>query len=207
MIPGDVRIDVQVWCPDLSWSEPTGMERKAGWHGRARASLVVRVPAEMPEAMKGLYADYQRRLKDPRVAVADKMEILAKVAGEKHYFAARFIHEACNAFPAGSLKDAAIEHLARLAQFGTAYESFPYLLDALADDKTPVEDRRALLDWIAPVAEAGWYQRLGGQVSYWYPDSLRTQALDTLNRLAKGRDPYLAAKAVDILKSMSKKKE
>jgi len=205
MIPGHLRIAVQVWCPAGPPDETSG--EKAIWQGRARAALEIRIPADMPEDMKTRYADYQKRLNDSGLPLSDKMEILAKVAAEKHYFAARFIREACDTLSVGSLKDSAIEHLAKLARFGTAYESFPFLLNALSDDKTPVEARRVLLDWIAQVAEAGWYQRLGEQVSYSYPEPLRKQGLDALNRVSTGRDPYLAAKAADILKRLSEKKE
>ena len=204
MIPGDVRIAVQVWCPANALGETK--EEKASWQGKTRGYTEVLVSSEMSSEMAARFEMWKKKLNDPEATEEEQLKILADAAAEKHYFAAHFIRDACGTLPPGPVREAAIKHLVGLAKFGTAYESFPFLLEVMGDDKTPQETREDLLGWVGEILKDHGHKYLAGQAWHHYPEPLLKQAKDLVEQLAKDRNPYVAAKAREVLKALEEKK-
>jgi len=204
MIPGDFRIGVQIWCPErLLGSEYRSNE--SVWNGQISSQLKVKVSAEMPDNMKDRYEQLRKRLLAADVRREDQLSILSEVAAEKHYFAAHFVRETYDAADPGRVKEAALRHLVELAQFGTAYESFPLLVKVMEQDDTPQDVRLTLLEWIGKVLARG-YQELAEQAFHRYSEPLQEEARKAIGRLAQGRNPLVAAKAQEVLKRLEAKK-
>ncbi|MGB2614458.1 MAG: hypothetical protein WBD63_01090 [Phycisphaerae bacterium] len=203
MIPGDLRIAVQVWCPANVLGETK--EEKASWQGKAQDHMGVFISAEMSAEMKTRHEDCRAEIERPTVPVEKKLEILAAVAEEKHYFAARFIRETYDAAEPGRVKEAALRHLVDLAMFGTAYESFPLLVKVMEQDDAPQDIRLTLLGWIGEILARQGYQGLAEQAIHLYPAPLQEEARQAIQRLAQDRNPFVAAKAQEVLKRLEGK--
>ena len=203
MIPGDVRIAVQVWCPANVLGETK--EEKASWQGKAQDHMGVFISAEMSAEMKTRYEEYRAEIERPTVSVKKELEILVAVAEEKHYFAARFIRETYDAAEPGRVKEAALRHLVDLAMFGTAYESFPVLVKVMEQEDAPQDIRLTLLGWIGEVLARQGYQGLAEQAFHRYPEPLQEEARQAIQRLAQDRNPFVAAKAQEVLTRLEAK--
>jgi hypothetical protein len=199
MIPGKGVMIAQLWCPPEA-----DRASKEAWHGRIQSpELKVGIAADMPAELKRRYEDLKKQLLAPEAKAEDQVKILTSVAGEKHYFAARFIREACDSLSPGPVKDEAVRHLLELARFGTAYESFEYLLGVIGDDKTPVETRQEGLAWLARCLRDDGGQTLASQANYSYPEASLKMTLQVIRKIADGRDPYLAVEARQVLKELA----
>jgi len=205
MIPGRVRIAVQVWCPPRKFWQEKGVENV--WNGRVYGETVVVVPTQMAPEMKERYAGLRKELEDAQVGAERKIKILAEMAADRHYFAAHFIRDAYETLEPGRVKEAALEHLVDLAQFGTAYESFPLLVEVMADEKTPQETRKTLIGWMGDVLARGGRQNLAGQAFHQYPEPLQQEVRQAIKLLARDRNPLIAAKAREVLKRLPDEKE
>jgi len=205
LFPGKMSIIVRFFCR-ISPIE----DRPSGkiWQGRIYTEDVVAdIPLEIPAEMKNRYEELKKRLLAPDAVQKAQLKVLSDVAAEKHYFAAHFIREACDSLPAGPLHDAAVGQLVELAKFGTAYESFEYLIGVAGDEKTPLNLRESLLAWFGEILGNHGRQWLAEQAGYKYPENLVKQARELIERLSNGRDPYLAAKAREILKTIAAKEK
>jgi hypothetical protein len=156
--------------------------------------------------MKTRYEEHRAEIERPTVPVEKKLEILAEVAGEKHYFAARFIRETYDVAEPGRVKEAALRHLLDLAKFGTAYESFPLLVKVMEQENAPQDIRLTLLGWIGEVLARQGYQRLAEQAFHRYPEPLQEEARQTIQRLGQDRNPFVAARAREVLKALEPEK-
>jgi hypothetical protein len=212
MLPGRARIRGD-FCNshNIFYTFPENRTREKevkwenAWVGRAFDTTDVSVADRQSAEDQERYDGYRLTLQDPATSADEKLKILAEVAGEKHYFAARFIRETYDAAEPGRVKEAALRHLVDLAMFGTAYESFPLLVKVMEQDDAPQNIRLTLLEWIGKVLARG-YQELAEQAFHRYPEPLQEEARQAIGRLAQGRNPLVAAKAQEVLKRLEAKK-
>ena len=208
MLPGTAHLKGGLQC----WTDKYGFgaeERKRwpnGWVGWAYGHATVKVASDLPAETRQRYDNYRRTLQDPEAPAEEKLKALAQVAGEKHYFAARFIRETYDAAEPGRVKEAALRHLVDLAMFGTAYESFPLLVKVMEQEDAPQDIRLTLLGWIGEVLARKGYQGLAEQAFHRYSEPLLEEARQAIGRLAQGRNPFVAAKAQEVLKALKAKK-
>lgn len=207
MLPGKACVTVTVYGPSAEYRALTDgrpQRVKNGWTGRAEAGLALEVPAAESAAMKDRYAECRERLRDPLVPAEQKGRLLVQVAGEKHYFAARFLREAHDALPAGPMRDAAIGGLLALAKLGTGHEAAPLLLKSMGDPNVAQPQRELILAWAEeslaqkgrlPVADQAWYT---------WPDEHLKAARAAIEQLTGDRNPYLAARAKEALRRLEK---
>jgi len=213
MLPGRARIRASFRnSHNAFWESRTLREIKEvnwenGWVGSAFDTTAVSVADRLAAEDQERYAGYRRTLQDPSTFPEEKLKVLSEVVAERHYFAARFIRDAYEAFEPGPVKEAALEHLVDLAQFGTAYESFPLLVEVMADEKTPQEIRKTLIGWMGDVLARGGRQNLAGQAFHQYPEPLQQEARQAIKLLARDRNPLIAAKAREVLKRLPDEKE
>lgn len=210
MMPGKATVDAGL----MNDSHYVRVENKRdgqpldnAWMGEVVSKKVVTVSGEMAPSMKARYDDAKKRLLAPGTSDVERLKILADVAAEKHYFAARFIRGACEFLPKGEARDAAIGHLVELAKFGTAYESVPYLVKTLSDEDVPSKTRQVLLDWLGKLLMGRGFDKLAMQAGYRYPVQVLEGARAAIQSLSTGRDPYLAAQAREILKTIEAKEK
>jgi len=202
-LPGKARIAVAFESPSdtylaLTDGKPVRLEN--AWTGRITAAIDVDVPPEMSAEMKKRYDETRERLADPLVPAEQRGRLLAIVADEKHYFAARFVLEMSRSLPAGAMHDAALWQLAKLAKTGAGYEGIPALLDAMTDASVEQTLRVALLEWAAlSLAQKGRLP-IADQALYVWPDDLLKRARDQMKRLTEDSNPYFAAKAKELLR-------
>jgi len=207
MLPGTAHLKGGLKC----WTDKYGdwgEEPKRwpnGWVGYAYGHATVKVASDLPAEARQRYDKYRRTLQDSEAPAEEKLKALAEVAGEKHYFAARFIRETYDAAEPGRVKEAALRHLVDLAMFGTAYESFPLLVKVMEQDDTPQDVRLTLLGWIGEVLARKGYQGLAEQAIHLYPEPLQEEARQTIQRLAQDRNPFVVAKAQEVLKRLEAK--
>jgi hypothetical protein len=175
---------------------------KNAWTGRASADLQVEAPAAMSAEMIKRYADIREQLADKIVPAEQKGRLLAQVAEEKHYFAARFLREVAETQPPGPLRDAAVWQLVKLMKVGTAYEAIPMLLGYMAVAKNDLAIRVAILDWAAEALAQEGRLSIANQAKYTWPDALRKDARDKIKGLTEDRNPYLGARAKEALKRL-----
>ena len=91
-LPGKARIAVAFESPSdtylaLTDGKPVRLEN--AWTGRITAAIDVDVPPQMSAEMKKRYDETRERLADPLVPGEQRGRLLAIVADEKHYFAAK----------------------------------------------------------------------------------------------------------------------
>jgi hypothetical protein len=207
MLPGTAHLrgGLECWTDKYgNWGEEPNRWPN-GWVGHAYGYATIKVASDLPAETRHRYDNYRRTLQDSAISPEEKLKILAEVAGEKHYFAARFIRETYDAAEPGRVKEAALRHLVDLAMFGTAYESFPLLVKVMEQDDAPQDIRLTLLGWIGKVLVRG-YQELAEQAFHRYPEPLQEEARQAIQRLAQDRNPFVAAKAQEVIKSLEAKK-
>ncbi|MCX5675367.1 MAG: hypothetical protein NTX87_10215 [Planctomycetota bacterium] len=203
LLPGKARITVAFESPSdtylaLTDGKPVRME--TAWTGHIDAAIDVDVPPEMSAEMKKRYNEMRERLADPLVPGEQRGRLLAIVADEKHYFAARFVQEMSKSLPAGAMRDAALWQLAKLAKAGAGYEGIPALLDAMTDANVEQTLRVALLEWAALSLTQKGRLPIAEQAIYVWPDDLLKRAREQMKRLTEDSNPYFAAKAKELLR-------
>jgi len=206
LLPGRMVVTVTVLNEGNSYQALTDgktVRVDSAWTGRVYAHLAVDVPATISPVLKARYDECRERLADPLVPAEQKGRLLLKVAGEKHYFAARFLRETAEGLKPGPMRDAAIGCLADLARFGTACESVPLLVQAMNDPNVAQLARENLLAWAADTLAAKGRVRIGDQAWYVWPEPLRKTALEAVEQMTKDRNPYLGARAKEALKRLS----
>ena len=208
MLPGTAHLrgGLECWTDKYgNWGEEP-KRWPNGWVGYAYGHATVKVASDLPAETRQRYDKYRRTLQDPEAPAEEKLKALAQVAGEKHYFAARFVRETYDAAEPGRAKEAALRHLVDLAMFGTAYESFPLLVKVMEQDDAPQDIRLTLLGWIGEILVRQGYQRLAEQAIHQYPAPFQEEARQAIKSLAQDRNPFVAAKAQEVLKALDAKK-
>jgi hypothetical protein len=203
MLPGKARVTAALHSPTdayVALTDGKTLRFENGWTGHIYTSLMLDVPDEMSPEMRKRYDALGDQLKDPLVPAEQKGQLLEILAGEKHCFAARFLRQMCETLPAGAMRDAATWQLLKLAKVGTAYESIPLLLGWMLDAKTDQAIRVAVMEWAAKSLARKGRLPIADQASYTWPDALQKQARDGLQALTKDRNPYLAAKARELIR-------
>jgi len=203
LLPGKMQVTVTVLNEGSAYqslADGKTVRMENAWTGRVYAHLAADIPATLSPAMKARYAEHRERLADPLVPAEQKGRLLVKIAGEKHYFAARLLRETADGLTPGPMRDAAIGGLTDLAKFGTAYESIPLLLQAMNDANMAQLTRENLLAWAADALAANGRARIGDQAWYVWPEALRKSALEAIAQMTKDRNPYLGAKAKEALR-------
>jgi len=202
MLPGRVHVIVGVNVPPdgrAAATEVKPIRPENVWTGQLSASVVVDAAAEESPAIRSRYEDCRARLADPQAPAEQKVRLLAQVADEKHYWAADFIRDQCDALPQGPLRDAAFGQLLRLAKVGTAYESIPLLVDSMTSPRLDPQVRAAILDWTVESLIQKGRLTIAGQAAYQWPEVLQKEARDEIVRLRNDRNADLAALARDAL--------
>ena len=205
LLPGRATITVAVNSPtDRYRSLTDGREQtiERGWTGHIYASMTVDVTADISPQMAARYDHIARQLADPIIPADQKGRMLAIVGEEQHYFAAKFLRDIAEAFPAGPLRDAAVWQLLKLAKLGTAYEAIPILLVKMTDPNTKQDIRVAILDWAAESLRQAGRLPIDDQATYVWPETLLKQARDQVQRLTADPNPYFAARAKDALRQL-----
>jgi hypothetical protein len=208
MLPGTAHLRGGLECWTDTYGHWGGESKRwpNGWVGYAYGYATVKVASDLPAETRQRYDNHRRTLQDPATSPEDKLKTLAEVAGEKHYFAARFIRETYDVAEPGRVKEAALRHLLDLAKFGTAYESFPLLVKVMEQENAPQDIRLTLLGWIGEVLARQGYQRLAEQAFHRYPEPLQEEARQTIQRLGQDRNPFVAARAREVLKALEPEK-
>jgi hypothetical protein len=210
MIPGKAVVDAGL-LNDAHYvreeDQARGRLLEDAWQGEIVSKKAVTVSGEMAAAMKARYEAAKKKLQASETSADERRKILAEVAAEKHYFAARFLREACESLPTGDTRDAAIGHLAELAKFGTAYESASYLAKVSRDESVSGKTRQIILEELGMLLEYKGSILLAGQADYQYPKPVLEEARAAVLSLSTGRDPYLAAQAREILKKLEEKEK
>ena len=206
MVPGKARITVGFHSPSdmyvsLTDGRKTLLER--AWTGHVYAGLTVNVPDEISPAMKKRYDDVRGQIADPLVPAEQKGRLMQVVAAENHIFAERFIRDLCTSLPAGRMRDVAIFELLKLAKVGTAYECVPLLLKWMGDAGIDQDTRVAIVDWAADALAHKGRMVIADQAFYTWPEAVRKQAREELQRMTKDSNPYFAARARDDLKRIA----
>jgi len=205
LLPGKMHLTVTVLSDANSYQSLTDgktVRVDSAWTGRVHAHLAIDVPATPSAAMKARYDEYRERLADPLVPGEQKGWLMVKVAGEKHYFAAKFLRETAEALKPGPMRDAAIGCLTDLAKFGTGYEAIPMLVQAMNDQNVAQQTRENLLAWAADALAAKGRVHINDQAWYVWPEALRKSARDAIAGMTKDRNPYLGARAKDALRRL-----
>lgn len=202
-LPGKARISVAFHSPSdtylaLTDGKPARLEH--AWTGHLYATLSVDVADEMSPEMKKRYDEVRERLADPLVPTDQRGRLLATVADEKHYLAARFVQDVYKGLPAGAMRDTALWQLLRLAKDGVGYEAIPLLLDAMTDINVEQSIRVALLEWATDSLAQKGRLAIACQASYTWPDELLQRAREQVKRLTEDSNPYFAAKAKELLR-------
>jgi hypothetical protein len=173
----------------------------------AAAKAILTVDKEIPEEMQKRFSAFRKALNDSDRPTHEKEEILKEVACEKHYFAARFIRKAYENLPNGPVKEAALRHLVDLARFGTAFDSCTLLINIMGDEETRQDIRVEIMDWLGEILRKnGKYPLANLQVIHRYPPEIQEEARRALKRLADDRNPFVAAKAREVLDHLQKSK-
>ena len=203
MLPGKARIVVGFHGASDTYTALTDgkpVRQANAWVGHVYAGIESDVPAEMSAEMKKRYGELRERLCDPLVPAEQRGRMLAILADEKHYFAARFIAEQSLSLPAGPMRDAALWQLLKLAKAGTAYAWIDILLGKMNDPNVEQQIREAILDWAADSLIQKGRLSIADQAVCEWPDTLLKQAREEIKRMTEDRNPYLAAKAKELLK-------
>jgi len=163
----------------------------------------------MSPAMKARYDQAADTLADPKVELKVRLAFLDEIAAEQHLFAARFVAKTWKDNTDPAIKAAALNKLLDLLQFGTAYESLPDMVKLLKDEDTPAEIRKRIFDIIGKMWLAGGLPgfRIGGLAGYRLPEDILKEIVALVKSLSTGKDPYLAAKAREILKTIEAKEK
>jgi len=171
------------------------------WVGYSGARLKLDVPNKMSDEMVARYEKVEKALADPRLDVKERLGILAKIAGEQHYFAARFVSKIWKEAKDLAIKSAALGHTVSLLEFGTAYESFDEMMDVLVQEDQPEDIRHRILTLLGRVL---LYSNHPGFIvakqAYWeLSESSQKKAHDAIKKLSEGPDPALSIEARKIL--------
>jgi hypothetical protein len=206
MLPGKALVGVRWHSPCNQWVSGTTGKIQT-WDNGYTASAANFLPlmdisADPSPAMKKRFEDVQRKLEDPLVPAEQKGRMLAIMGDEQHYFAARFLREFAEKQPAGPMRDAAVWQLLRLAKVGTAYEAIPMLITRMADTVTVQDTRVAILDWATESLAGGATINIAGQAVYEWPEDLKKQARDAIQKMAADPNPYLASRAKDAVRKL-----
>jgi len=203
MLPGKARITVGFHGPSdtyMALTDGKPVKQATAWVGHLYASLEVEAPAEMSPEMTKRFDEVRERLADPLMPAEQKGRLLAIMADEKHYFATQFIAEHRQSLPPGPMRDAAIWQLLKLAKLGAAYKWIDLVLEGMNDPNVEQSIRVAILEWTADaLAQKGRYPILD-QAFYQWPDDLLKRGRDQMKRATEDPNPYLAAKAKELLK-------
>ena len=176
------------------------------WRGSASAHTDVEVSSGMADEMNRKFSEATAMLRDKGVATEKKLQSLAAIGAEKHYFAARFVWDTWKTTNA-EIKSAAFDHLLSLLKFGTAYEALPDVLKVLQDEHVNDELKGRILDVLSGMRLKGKTPgiNIADQAFYRIPEPLLKEVLGVLKRISESDDAKLAAKAKAILESGVKK--
>jgi hypothetical protein len=205
LVFGKADITVAVRSPSdayVSLADGKAGRVAEAWTGQAAAAVSLDISDAESPALAARLAEVRTQLADPLVRAEEKGRLLADVAAEQNYAAPRFLRDVYNQLPAGPLRDAALWQLVKLAQVGTAYESVPLLLTAMGDAHTDQQVRVGILDWTASALADGGRMNLADQAQYTWPADVQKDARAALEKLKTDRNPYLAARAKDALKTV-----
>ena len=190
-----------------------GEKKRVPYPGATKSNvfsgLTIEIDSEMSPEMSARYEKHLAIILDKTQAVETRLPILDKVAGEKHYFAVKFVRDIWTKADEGLLKGVALKHLVSLVEFGTAYEALPDLLEALEDESTSPPVRKQILDIFARMSLVDKQVsglRIVGSGFYVLPNELHQRTLAVVKTIATGKDPQLAAKAKEILEDGQDKK-
>jgi hypothetical protein len=203
MLPGKARITAGFHGPSDTYNSLTdgkAVKQPTAWVGHLYSSIEVDVAAEISPEMKKRFDEVRERLADPLVPAEQKGRMLAIVADEKNYFAARFIAEQCLSLPPGPMRDAALWQLLKLAKPGAAYAWFDILLGKMTDTGVEQPTREAILEWAAAALIQKGRLSILDQACYEWPENLFRQAREQIKHMTEDLNPYLAAKAKELLK-------
>ena len=91
-----------------------------------------------------------------------------------------------------------------LAKFGTGYENIPALLVALNDSFCSADNRRGILALLNQMNLGGHVPgvSIADQGYYPLPDELLKECTKSLDTASKGRDPYIASEAKNLLEKV-----
>jgi hypothetical protein len=203
MLPGKARITVGFHGPSDTYQALTDgkpVKQATAWVGHLYSSFEVDVPAEISPEMKKRFDELRERLADPLVPAEQKGRLLAGVADEKNFFAARFLAEQRLSLPPGPMRDAALWQLLKLAKLGASYKWIDLILEGMNDPNVEQTIRVAILEWTADALIQKARLSILDQAFYQWPDDLVKRARDQVKRAAEDRNPYLAAKAKELMK-------
>jgi hypothetical protein len=203
MLPGKARITVGFHGPSDTYFALTDgkpVKQATAWVGHLYSSFEVDVPAEMSPEMKKRFDEVRERLADPLVPAEQRGRLLAGVAEEKNYFAVRFIAEQRLSLSPGPMRDAALWQLLKLARLGAAYKWLDLVLEGMTDPNVEQSIRVAILEWAADSLIQKGRLSILDQAFYQWPDDLLKRGREQLTRATEDRNPYLAAKAKELLK-------
>ncbi|MBN2024095.1 MAG: hypothetical protein JW809_15030 [Pirellulales bacterium] len=206
MIPGQMTIHATFNCRFLGAKRMTDKGLKRFYPYRRgppiTQSVSFDVPAHMSPAMTEKYDQLSKTMLDENVSVEERLAALRQVSDEKHYFAARLVWTIWKQAQDQEVRDAALLRLIDLLEFGTAYEAMPDLLDALAQDTTPLVARKRMLDVLGKMdlhkERPGL--RIADVAGYCLPKPVHDKALDVVGRLTHSTNATLAEKATTLLK-------
>jgi|WetSurMetagenome_2_1015567.scaffolds.fasta_scaffold20943_1 hypothetical protein len=206
MFPGTLTVEGQLCCPYDTYKDEKGRHKMPGaWKGIESGLLRVEVEDSPPPDMAKRFEQIENRLLAPSTSVREQNDILATVAVEKHYFAARFIRNAYEKLSPGPAKEMALARLVELAAYGTAYEFLPLLLDKLGDANSDSSNRKAIAEYVGQIIMDDGRQILAdGQALYQVPEALLKRSEDTMRTLEGDKDPFVAAKAREVIGKVDK---
>ncbi|MDZ7620365.1 MAG: hypothetical protein U1E05_25465, partial [Patescibacteria group bacterium] len=206
MLPGMVCIDATFNCDFLAVQRMTekGQERFFPYRRGVVLShdnVSITLPAMTSPAMAAKYRHARETILDDETTLEERLEALSRIAGQKHYFAARFVLDIWKHAKTLEVKEAALLHLIDLLGFGTAYEAMPELLDALADDLMPLDARKRMLNVLDTMHLTSEYPgfRIADMAGYRLPEAVHRKALEVIRELTSSAEPALAEKAREIL--------
>ena len=203
MLPGKARITVGFHGPSdtyMALTDGKPVKQATAWVGHLYSSIEADVPAEMSPEMTKRFDEVRERLADPLMPAEQKGRLLAIMADEKNHFAARFIAEHRLSLPPGPMRDAALWQLLKLAKLGAAYKWIDLVLEGMNDPNVEQSIRVAILEWAADaLAQKGRFPILD-QAFYQWPDDLLKRGREQMKRATEDHNPYLAAKAKELLK-------
>ena len=173
------------------------------WDGRVYGELPFTVSNEISLEMKQRYDKAASDISDKSKTLKERQAFLRAIAEEKHYFAARFVWNVWKTSKEPAIQKAALGHVLDLLEFGTAFENLKEITEMLLDDSVSDQVRKRILDIYAKFDSHGL--TVGKQACYDFPKELGKQIIETLQKLEKGPDPYLAIKARNVLGKLNPK--
>ncbi len=191
MLPGKMSIYATFSCTFLGVERMAekGIKRFDYPYRRAvvmsHGEQAITLPANMSPTMAAEYEQLSKTILRQETPVKERLNILSRVARQKHYFAARFVWDIWKQTKDSEVKNAALLHLIDLLEWGTAYETMPELLDALAEEATPLDARKRMLDVLGKMYLTSEYPgfRIADMAGYRLPEGVHRKALKVIKQL------------------------